>query len=71
MLQAARDLNYRPNQLARALITGASHLIGLWLWSLPSPYDVRIIQTAQRLIREDGFQALLFEMTRVGRRKYS
>ena len=63
VLQAARDLNYRPNQLARALITGSSHLIGLWMWSLPSPYDVSIIRTALGLIREDGFQALLFEMT--------
>lgn len=63
VLQAARDLNYRPNQLARALITGASHLIGLWMWSLPSPYDVSIIQTALGLLRADGFQALLFEMT--------
>ena len=63
VLQAARDLNYRPNQLARALITGSSHLIGLWMWSLPSPYDVSIIQTALGLLRADGFQALLFEMT--------
>ena len=63
VLQAARDLNYRPNQLARALITGASHLIGLWMWSLPSPYDVSIIQTALGLLRADGYQALLFEMT--------
>ena len=63
VLQAARELNYRPNQLARALITGSSHLIGLWMWSLPSPYDVSIIQTALGLLRDDGFQALLFEMT--------
>ncbi len=63
VLQAVRDLNYRPNQLARALITGASHLIGLWMWSLPSPFDVSIIQTVMGLLRADGFQALLFEKT--------
>ena len=63
VLQAARDLNYRPNQLARALITGSSRLIGLWMWSLPSPYDVSVIQNALGLLRADEFQALLFEMT--------
>ena len=33
------------------------------MWSLPSPYDVSIIQTALGLLRADGYQALLFEMT--------
>jgi DNA-binding LacI/PurR family transcriptional regulator len=63
VLQAAQALNYRPNQLARALITGSSRLIGLWMWSLPSPYDVSFIQNTLGLLRADQYQALLFEMT--------
>lgn len=63
VLQAAQDLNYRPNQLARALITGSSRLIGVWMWSLPSPYDVSVIQNTLGLLRADEYQALLFEMT--------
>jgi len=62
----AKQLNYRPNQLARALITGTSRLVGLWMWSMSTPFNASIIEQSLKLMHADGYQALFFEMSSLG-----
>jgi LacI family transcriptional regulator len=51
ILQAARDLGYRPNMLARALVTGKTHTIGVWYSPYIDPVAMRFINGMDRQVR--------------------
>ena len=60
VMDAARQLGYRPNAIARSLITKRSRIIGLVLSQLDNQfYPVVLEQLSQRL-RRDGYHVLLF-----------
>lgn len=62
VLQAAADLDYRPSRIGRALVTGRTNLIALWLPSLHTPYCAAVLAQLNRrrprhyeTIVRDGF----------------
>ncbi len=57
---AARELGYRPNHFARAMITGRSHLIGLVVAHLDNPFYSEAIQRFSRALQTQGFQIIVF-----------
>ena len=60
VIEAARELGYRPNAHARSLITKSSRIIGLVLSYLENLfYPVALERLAERLQR-DGYHVLLF-----------
>jgi LacI family transcriptional regulator len=50
-----RELNYRPNLTARALVTGRSYAIGLIVPDLTNSFFAEVAKGISRAIREKGF----------------
>jgi DNA-binding LacI/PurR family transcriptional regulator len=60
VLEAATQLGYRPNALARAMISGRSRLIALLVAYLDNQFYPIIIERLSRRLQADGYQVLLF-----------
>ena len=58
--QAADALGYRPNVLARGLITGRSRIIGLLVAYLENHFYPEAIERLSRLLQEQGYHVLVF-----------
>ncbi|MCS7024327.1 MAG: LacI family transcriptional regulator [Bryobacteraceae bacterium] len=59
VLQKAAELNYRPNRLARSLVTSRSWMIGLIVPDISHTYYSEITRGAQEVLREAGYHLLL------------
>ncbi len=66
VMKAAEELGYRPNAIARAMISGRSKLIALLVAYLDNHYYPPIIERLSRLLQDRGYHVLLF-MTKQGR----
>lgn len=60
VLQAADELGYRPNALARSLISGRSGIIGLLVAYLDNQFYPVVIEKLSRALQDRGFRVLLF-----------
>ncbi|QPH53673.1 LacI family DNA-binding transcriptional regulator [Pontivivens ytuae] len=58
--KAADELGYRPNVLARAMITGRSRIIGLVVAYLDNQFYPDAIERLSRSLQEEGYHVLLF-----------
>lgn len=63
---AARELGYRPNVLARAVISGRSRLIAILVAYLDNHFYPLVLELLSRALQARGYQVLLF-MTETGR----
>ncbi|MDR3692743.1 MAG: LacI family DNA-binding transcriptional regulator [Fimbriimonas sp.] len=61
VLDAAKQLGYRPNRAARALVTGTTQVVSLWAGSL-SPYYAMITTHLRDQIKASGFQMLISDI---------
>src|SRR6188474_1404055 len=59
VLKRIKELNYRPNLTARALITGRSMTIGLIVPDLVHPFFSLIAKTLSGILRQHGYALLL------------
>ena len=59
VLAAARKMNYRPNQFARALMTNQSYLIGIVVPDLMHSYFAEICRGVETHARPIGYQNLI------------
>lgn len=58
VIAAAKQLGYRPNRAARALVTGSTQVVSLLAGRL-SPYYTMVASHLQDRAKADGFQVLL------------
>ncbi len=65
VLAAAETLGYRPNALARSLISGRSHIVGLVVAYLENHFYSIVIERLSRALQARGYHVLLF-MTEPG-----
>ena len=65
VLKAAAELGYRPNALARAVISGKSRLIALLVAYLDNQFYPIVIESLSRILQAHGYQTLLM-MTETG-----
>jgi len=65
VLTAADELGYRPNALARAVISGRSRLIAVMVAYLDNQFYPVVLEKLSRALQERGYQALLL-MTEPG-----
>src|SRR5512134_2079787 len=56
---ATRGMNFEPNQLARALATGRSNLIGVIVPNNSDPYYAEVIRAIEDASRCSGYHVLL------------
>lgn len=59
ILQAAAELGYRPNPLARALKTGRTNLLGFWYFPILSPHIIEVVSHIERHLRYSPYKLLL------------
>ena len=60
VLEAVRDLDYAPSQLARRLRTGASELIAIVVADLSNPFYARVVCAAEAAVAAWGFSLVVF-----------
>lgn len=58
--KAADDLGYRPNPLARAMITGKSKIIGLVVANLDNQFYPVALEKLSRALQAEGYHVLVF-----------
>ncbi len=58
--EAAEELGYRPNVLARSLITGKSRMIGLVVAYLDNPFYPDALERLSTALQERGYHILMF-----------
>lgn len=56
---AVATLNYRPNQLGRALRRQSTQVIGMIVPSIDNPFFPSVVQAAERQLRSKGYALLL------------
>lgn len=66
---AARELNYRANPMARALPTGRTSTIGLILADVTNPVFFDVVRGAERAASEHGFTLIMAESQESGERE--
>jgi LacI family transcriptional regulator len=59
VLRRIKELNYRPNLAARALVTGKSFVIGLIVPDLVHPFFGQLAKTLSRALRQRNYGLLL------------
>lgn len=64
--QAADELGYRPNVLARSLITGRSRIVGLVVAYLDNQFYPEAIEKLSKSLQDEGYHALMFMAANTG-----
>src|SRR3954462_11071562 len=59
VLQRMKELNYRPNLAARALVTGRTHAIGLVVPDLVHPFFGQVAKALAGVLRAKGYSLVL------------
>jgi LacI family transcriptional regulator len=61
VLATAEEIGYRPNHMARALATGKTGLIALWLWTegLQSAYHARVAHAMHATLMAHPYQLII------------
>jgi LacI family transcriptional regulator, repressor for deo operon, udp, cdd, tsx, nupC, and nupG len=62
ILQAARELGYRPNSAARTLRSGRSRLVALAIPDVSNPYFATVLQGAEQAARAHGYSVMLAQV---------
>ncbi|UUZ77079.1 LacI family transcriptional regulator [Polaromonas sp. P1(28)-13] len=60
VLAAAKTLGYRPNALARSLITQRSHIIALVMSYLENQFYPLVIEKLSQKLQKQGYHVLMF-----------
>jgi DNA-binding LacI/PurR family transcriptional regulator len=61
ILKIARELNYTPDRAARALVTRRTHLVGMIVPDVCSPWESQEIDALTTALQAEGFATLLFK----------
>jgi LacI family transcriptional regulator len=56
---AADDLGYRPNPVARSMVTGRTHTLGVVLADIENPFFARAVRSITDAARQHGFEVVL------------
>ncbi len=63
VMKVARELGYRPNILARSLITGQSKIIGVVVAYFENQFYPEALEKLSKSLQEQGFHVLIFMAT--------
>jgi len=58
--QAASTLGYRPNRLARSLLTGKSYIVGLVVAYLDNYFYPEVLEKLSKSLQQKGYHVLMF-----------
>lgn len=57
--EAARQMGYRPHRVARALATGRTNQVAVWMRNMSSAYDAQVMRSLLLQLHEDSYQAVI------------
>ncbi|MFD2437566.1 LacI family DNA-binding transcriptional regulator [Modicisalibacter luteus] len=60
VMDASRELGYRPNTIARSLITRSSRTIAVVTYSMENPFYSFMLEKASRFFQAQGYHLLMF-----------
>ena len=60
VISAVNELGYRPNIIARTLITGKSRIIGLVVAYLNNRFYPEVLEKLSNKLQKEGYQVLIF-----------
>ncbi|NIF23755.1 LacI family DNA-binding transcriptional regulator [Candidatus Pantoea multigeneris] len=63
VMAVARELDYRPNLLARSLSKKRTNIIGVVIDELKNPHSLMILDEATRQLQSRGYMALMLNIT--------
>ncbi|WDL97696.1 LacI family DNA-binding transcriptional regulator [Alicyclobacillus sp. ALC3] len=58
ILEAARQMSYQPNVIARGLITGKSRIVGLVTSDIKNPFYPEVVEKFATALRNEGYSVL-------------
>ncbi len=61
ILEVIRELNYRPNAIARSMVTRATATVGLIIGELKNPLFVPVTEGVQEVLHKEGYHIVLAE----------
>jgi len=70
VLEAARELGYVPNVVARSLVSSRSYAIGVIVPDLGNPFFADVVSGAERVASEAGYAVLLCETREIPRDRH-
>lgn len=62
VLAAARELGYKPNALARSLITRRSNMIGVVMGEITNPFYPEVLKALTEKLQAQGLRLMLFSI---------
>ncbi len=62
VMEAAEQLSYRPNAIARSLITQRSNIVGLVVAEITNPFYSAVLETISEKLQQNGQHVLLFSV---------
>ena len=64
VLEVAERLGYRPNNSARALVTGKSRTVGFWMCFDYSQHRAHVLHLMQQQMKSSGFEIVIRDIER-------
>jgi len=61
VLQTARDMGYSSNRLAKALVTGSTNTIALWMYEFYKTVYVNVIRHVRRELNRRSYETVILE----------
>lgn len=65
ILDTARELGYRPNRQAQALVGGKTHTIAVWKHGLYSPFHAWVMHECAECAYADGYEVIIRDFASV------
>ncbi|WP_324012440.1 LacI family DNA-binding transcriptional regulator [Microbacterium sp. JZ37] len=62
VMEAARELSYRPSRFGRGLVTGGARQLGLVVNDLRNPYSPELAAAVVRLAADEGWNVMLVDI---------
>jgi LacI family transcriptional regulator len=64
VLDVAREMGYQPNIAARALVTGQTQVVAVWMVEMHRPHFARALHLAWQQAGEYGFEMIIGNVER-------
>jgi LacI family transcriptional regulator len=64
VLQTAQEMGYRPNLAARALVTGMTQVVAVWMVDIHRPHFARALQLAWQQAAQYNFEVIIGNLER-------
>ena len=70
VLEVAQRLGYRPNSIARGLVTGKSHTVGMVIPDIEGPLYGALVRGVEDVLRQAGMHSMLVSSDRNPQREF-